>query len=128
MFPAARGARITHRWGGVIGVPRDWMPRVGYEPARRLAWAGGYVGDGVGSSALAGRTLADLVLGRATDLVSLPLVGPAGQAGRTHQSPPGRSPASRVTRAASVAGEIDWRMNRTDPSAKQAFIPPEWKL
>jgi hypothetical protein len=40
-----------------------------------LAWAGGYVGDGVGTTNLAGRTLRDLVLGRDTDLVRLPWVG-----------------------------------------------------
>ena len=40
-----------------------------------LAWGGGYVGDGVGTTNLAGRTLADLVLGRDTDLVHLPWVG-----------------------------------------------------
>ncbi|MDQ1493727.1 MAG: hypothetical protein QOG69_210, partial [Actinomycetota bacterium] len=39
-----------------------------------LAWAGGYVGDGVATSNLAGRTLADLILRRDTDLVALPWV------------------------------------------------------
>ena len=39
-------------------------------------WAGAsYVGDGVGTSNLAGRTLADLVLGRQSPLVNLPWVG-----------------------------------------------------
>jgi glycine/D-amino acid oxidase-like deaminating enzyme len=75
MFPAARDARITHRWGGVLGVPRDWMPSVGLDRATGFAWGGGYVGDGVGCSALAGRTLADLVLDRATDDARLPWVG-----------------------------------------------------
>ena len=44
-------------------------------PRRRLAVAGGYVGDGVATTNLAGRTLADLILGRDTDLVRLPWVG-----------------------------------------------------
>ena len=35
------------------------------------AWAGGYVGDGVGTSNLAGRTLADLILGLDTELTAL---------------------------------------------------------
>jgi hypothetical protein len=26
----ARDDRITHRWGGPLGVPRDWHPSVGY--------------------------------------------------------------------------------------------------
>jgi glycine/D-amino acid oxidase-like deaminating enzyme len=75
LLPAAAGAGITDRWGGVLGVPRDWMPSVGFDRRTGLGWAGGYVGDGVGCSALAGRTLADLVLGRSTDEVTLPWVG-----------------------------------------------------
>ncbi|HET6816411.1 MAG TPA: FAD-binding oxidoreductase [Mycobacteriales bacterium] len=75
LFPAAAGAAITHRWGGVLGVSRDWMPSVGIDRTSGLAWAGGYVGDGVGCSALAGRTLADLVLRADTELTALPWVG-----------------------------------------------------
>jgi glycine/D-amino acid oxidase-like deaminating enzyme len=75
LLPAATGARITHRWGGVLGVPRDWMPAVGLDRRRGLAWGGGYVGDGVGCAALAGRTIADLVLERDTDDTHLPWVG-----------------------------------------------------
>lgn len=40
-----------------------------------MAWAGGYVGDGVSTTNLAGRTIADLVLGHDTELVRLPWVG-----------------------------------------------------
>ena len=40
-----------------------------------LGWAGGYVGDGVATTNLAGRTLRDLVLGRETALTRLPWVG-----------------------------------------------------
>ena len=75
LFPAAADARVTHRWGGVLGISRDWMPSVGIDRANGLAWGGGYVGDGVGCSALAGRTLADLVLGTETELTRLPWVG-----------------------------------------------------
>ncbi len=73
-FPAARGAKIDHAWCGVLGVPRDWCATVGLDPATGLGWAGGYVGVGVSTSNLAGRTLADLALGRDTDLVHLPWV------------------------------------------------------
>ena len=75
MFPALDGAAISHRWGGVLGIPRDWHASVGLDKATGLAWGGGYVGDGVGTSNLAGRTLADLVLGRQSPLVDLPWVG-----------------------------------------------------
>jgi glycine/D-amino acid oxidase-like deaminating enzyme len=74
MFPALRGVRFTHAWGGPLGVPRDWCASVGLDRSTGLAWAGGYVGDGVGTTNLAGRTLRDLVLGEATDLTRLPWV------------------------------------------------------
>ncbi len=76
LFPALGPAPpITHRWGGPLGVPRDWTASVGYDRAAGLAWAGGYVGDGVGTSNLAGRTLADLITGTSSPLTSLPWVG-----------------------------------------------------
>ena len=58
MFPAAAGAAIEHAWSGVLGVPRDWCVSVKADPANGLAWAGGYVGEGVAASNLAGRTCA----------------------------------------------------------------------
>ena len=74
LFPALRDAAITHHWGGPLGVPRDWAASVRLDRATGLGEAGGYVGDGVSTTNLAGRTLADLVLGRDTDLVRLPWV------------------------------------------------------
>jgi glycine/D-amino acid oxidase-like deaminating enzyme len=74
MFPAVRAARVTHAWGGVLGVPRDWCPSVGLDRSTGLAWAGGYVGDGVSTTNAAGRTLRDLVLDRDTELTGLPWV------------------------------------------------------
>lgn len=68
-------ALFTHQWGGPLGIARDWHPSVGYDPATGLGWAGGYVGDGVAAANLAGRTLADLVLGQRTTLTGLPWVG-----------------------------------------------------
>ncbi len=73
-FPAARDFAIDHAWCGVLGVPRDWCATVGLDPATGIGWAGGYVGVGVSTSNLAGRTLADLTLRRDTDLVRLPWV------------------------------------------------------
>jgi glycine/D-amino acid oxidase-like deaminating enzyme len=68
-------AEIESAWGGPLGVTRDWTASVGLDRTTGLAWAGGYVGDGVGTSNLAGRTLADLILERSSDLVELPWVG-----------------------------------------------------
>jgi glycine/D-amino acid oxidase-like deaminating enzyme len=75
MFPAARTVPIAHAWSGVLGVPRDWCATVGLDRATGLGWAGGYVGDGVTTSNLAGRTLRDLILDRATPLTAMPWVG-----------------------------------------------------
>lgn len=75
LFPAMAGARITHRWGGPIGVPRDWHPFVSPVAGGRVVVAGGYVGDGVAAANLAGRTAADLVTDRTTALTALPWVG-----------------------------------------------------
>jgi glycine/D-amino acid oxidase-like deaminating enzyme len=75
LFPQLGDAAFTHAWGGPLGIARDWSASVGLDRAVGLAWAGGYVGDGVGTSNLAGRTLADLILGRETGLTSLPWVG-----------------------------------------------------
>ena len=73
-FPAAQDVPIDHAWCGVLGVPRDWCATVGLDRSTGIGWAGGYVGVGVSTSNLAGRTLADLALGRDTDLVHLPWV------------------------------------------------------
>ena len=43
LFPEARGAAVTHRWGGPLGVPRDWHASVAFDPATGIARAGGYV-------------------------------------------------------------------------------------
>ncbi len=74
LFPQLAGVEITHRWGGVLGVPRDWRPSVGLDRASGIAWTGGYVGEGVAAANLAGRTIADLVLRPDSPLVSLPWV------------------------------------------------------
>ena len=75
LLPQLADVSFTHAWGGPLGIPRDWHPSVGYDPLARVGWAGGYVGDGVAASNLAGRTLAELVSGRHTGLVDLPWVG-----------------------------------------------------
>jgi glycine/D-amino acid oxidase-like deaminating enzyme len=75
LFEAGAGFEIERGWAGVLGVPRDWCSSVGADPASGLCWAGGYVGDGVSTSNLAGRTLRDLILGRDTELTRLPWVG-----------------------------------------------------
>jgi glycine/D-amino acid oxidase-like deaminating enzyme len=75
LFPELGDAVITHRWGGAVAVPRDWQPSVRFDKETGMGHAGGYVGDGVAASNLGGRTLADLVLEKESDLTRLPWVG-----------------------------------------------------
>ncbi len=74
LFPAVAPFEVTHRWGGPLGISRDWFASCGLDRRTGLAWAGGYVGDGVGTSNLAGRTLADLITGTDSELTALPWV------------------------------------------------------
>jgi glycine/D-amino acid oxidase-like deaminating enzyme len=75
LFPALSPDDFSHAWGGPLAISRDWHASVGLDRATGIGWAGGYVGDGVSTTNLAGRTLRDLVLGEATDLTELPWVG-----------------------------------------------------
>jgi glycine/D-amino acid oxidase-like deaminating enzyme len=119
-FPAAASAAITHHWGGPLGVPRDWCCSVDYDPATGFGWAGGYTGHGVVTSHVLGRTLADLVLRRESDLVSLPWVG--------HSSPrwepePLRFLASRAI--VSALGSADRAEDRRDrPAWRTRLVRP----
>ncbi len=74
LFPAIGDVEVTHRWGGPLGVPRDWHATASVDAATGMAWAGGYVGDGLSTTNLAGRTLADLMTGADTELTRLPWV------------------------------------------------------
>ena len=75
VLPQVRDVPIAHGWCGVLAVPRDWSASVELDKATGLGWAGGYVGHGVTATNLAGRTLADLVVGRQSPLTELPWVG-----------------------------------------------------
>ncbi|KGJ07366.1 FAD-dependent oxidoreductase [Paracoccus versutus] len=73
-FPDLKDVRISHRWGGALGVARDFCPSVGLDETTGMAWAGRYVGDGVATSNLAGRLLRNLILKRGEAINRLPIV------------------------------------------------------
>jgi glycine/D-amino acid oxidase-like deaminating enzyme len=75
LFPDLGETRISHRWGGAVALARDWRPAVNYDRSTGLGYAGGYAGEGVAASNLAGRTLSDLILDRDTELTRLLWVG-----------------------------------------------------
>jgi glycine/D-amino acid oxidase-like deaminating enzyme len=81
LFPVLAGVTFTHSWGGNLGVPRDWFPSVRHDRHTGLAFAGGYVGDGVATSALAGRTLSAMIRGDDPEgLATLPWAGRTSRA------------------------------------------------
>jgi glycine/D-amino acid oxidase-like deaminating enzyme len=92
-FPSAADAEITHHWGGPLAVPRDWSMSVAFNRRCGYGWAGGYTGHGLGAANISGRTLADLVLARDSELVHLPWVN---HEGRRWEPEPLRYCASRV--------------------------------
>jgi glycine/D-amino acid oxidase-like deaminating enzyme len=118
LFPVLRGERVSHSWGGPLGVPRDWCASVGLDRATGMAWAGGYVGDGVATTNLAGRTLADLITGTDSPAIRLPWVG--------HQSPSWEPEPLRwlgVNAGLRAMGLADWEETRTRrPSVTAAFM------
>jgi len=71
-FPSLAGIRFTHAWGGPVGMPMDWTPAVRFDPATRIGFAGGYTGQGVSTSNLAGQMLAGMITGRKTGYEALP--------------------------------------------------------
>ena len=73
LFPATVDVRVTHRWGGPLGVPRDWHPSVRTDPRTGAIHMGGYVGDGVALSHLAARIVVARITGNDDEILSLPL-------------------------------------------------------
>lgn len=72
-FPMLERIKFTHFWGGPVGMPRDWMPAASFDLATRIATARGYTGQGVSTTNLAGRVLADLIMSKHSELEALPL-------------------------------------------------------
>lgn len=116
LLPQIGDVWVTHSWGGPIGVPRDWYSSVGFDRATGVAWAGGYVGDGVSTTNLAGRTLTDLILERDTEITSLPWVGHRSK--RWEPEPLRWIGANVALRAMSAADRTERRTGRPSRLAK----------
>ena len=114
MFPVLSDAKVTHSWGGPLGVPRDWMASCGLDQTTGFAWAGGYVGDGVATSNLAGRTLADLITNDSSNLVTLPWVN--------HKSPKWEPEPLRWIGANVGLRAMTWADKTEDKSGKTSRI------
>ncbi len=72
-FPMLKDVKFTHEWGGPVGMPRDWMPMATFDPDTRIATARGYTGQGVSTTNLLGRILAELISGNRSELTQLPV-------------------------------------------------------
>ena len=116
LFPVLDGVRFTHAWGGNLGVPRDWFPAVRHDRHTGLAFAGGYVGDGVATSALAGRTLAAMIRGDdPEELATLPW---AGRTSRSWEPEPLRWLG--VNAVTALMSSADWSERRTGRRSRAA--------
>jgi glycine/D-amino acid oxidase-like deaminating enzyme len=62
-FPQLEGLRFTHRWGGPIATTTRFTLAVGSAHARRVAWAIGYTGMGVGASRFGARAALEQLAG-----------------------------------------------------------------
>lgn len=66
-FPALKGVRITHRWGGPVSIPTDLSPAMGYLGDKRIVYSLGCVGHGVALTHMNGWTISDLLLEKKTE-------------------------------------------------------------
>ncbi|MBK7785863.1 MAG: FAD-dependent oxidoreductase [Gemmatimonadetes bacterium] len=73
-FPALADLRWEYEWGGAICSTTRLTPFFGRALGGRACYGLGFTGHGLGSTRLAGRILAHLVLDRASDLLDLSLV------------------------------------------------------
>ncbi|WP_424810318.1 FAD-dependent oxidoreductase [Rhodococcus sp. 27YEA15] len=67
----------VHAWCGVLGVTRDWSPFIDRRTTVGVTRVGGYAGQGLTASYVTGRTVADLVTQKHSELTSLSWVRPA---------------------------------------------------
>ena len=76
-FPELADVRVEDAWGGPIDIDDSHRPWFGTLPGGRIHFGLGYSGNGVAPSALGGRILAALALGKGRDdeWASLPVVG-----------------------------------------------------
>ena len=74
LFPPLKQVRITHAWGGNLAMARRFRPHMLIDRRNGIALSAGYGGEGVGASNLGGRTLADLILDRQSELTAQPWV------------------------------------------------------
>jgi glycine/D-amino acid oxidase-like deaminating enzyme len=73
-FPALASLEFPHAWGGPICSTTRLTPFFGRALGGRVVYGLGYTGHGLGTTRIAGRILAHLVLDQASDLLELAMV------------------------------------------------------
>ncbi|MBW2513359.1 MAG: FAD-binding oxidoreductase, partial [Deltaproteobacteria bacterium] len=106
LFPALDTIGFTHEWGGPVSVPLDMAPALGYAGDKQIVYSLGCVGHGVSMTHLNGRTIADLVLEKKTDLTDIFFVNR-----RTIPWPPGPLRAMTVK---AILVYMHWEDRRFD--------------
>jgi glycine/D-amino acid oxidase-like deaminating enzyme len=107
LFPGLQDIKFTHEWGGPVSVPLDMAPAIGYAGDKNVVYSLGTVGHGVSMTQLNGRTVADLILERRTDLTDVFFVNR-----RTIPWPP--EPLRNLTIKA-ILGYMHWEDRIYDP-------------
>ena len=112
-FEPVRPEQFSHAWGGPLGVPRDWMPTMSYNRTTGIATARGYTGQGVATTNLSGRVLADLITGEKSELTLLPTVN--------HKSPDWEPEPLRYV----GVRYVQQAYFRLDEKAERTGVPPD---
>lgn len=73
-FPQLEGLRFTHQWAGAIDTSTQFTAFFGTARNRRVAYAAGFTGLGVGSTRFAGEVMLDLLDGVQNERTALEMV------------------------------------------------------
>lgn len=73
-FPQLEGLRFTHKWAGAIDTSTQFTAYFGTARERRVAYAAGFTGLGVGSTRFAGEVMLDLLDGVSNERTELAMV------------------------------------------------------
>jgi len=74
LFPILKEAKYSQCWGGAMAMSRTQRAFAHCDTDAGVGWLGGFLGNGVAATNLGGRTMADLILGRDTELTELSLL------------------------------------------------------
>lgn len=101
-FPQLEGLRFTHQWAGAIDTSTQFTAFFGTARDRRVAYAQGFTGLGVGSTRFAGEVMLDLLDGAPTERTELEMV-------RTRPLPFPPEPAAAIG-----INATRWSLDRAD--------------